>query len=64
MEKRTQTIVLHVTESTAAQIRALAELGQTTVSELGGEVMACYLRNKRDEYEGMKKVFGSEQNCE
>jgi hypothetical protein len=36
MEKRTQTIVLHVTESTAAQIRALAELGQTTVSELGG----------------------------
>ena len=64
MEKRTQTLVLHVSESTAAQVRAMAELAQTTTSELGGLVILEYLEKKRAEFEGMKKVFGSEQNDE
>jgi len=63
MDKRTAQIVDHVSPETASMFRSMAELEETSCSEKAGDLVTEYLESKKkSQYEGMRKVFGSEQN--
>jgi len=63
MGKRTAQIVAHVSPETASMFRAMAELEETSCSEKAGDLITEYLESKQSQYEAMRKVFESEQNC-
>ena len=62
MNKCSDQLVSHVTESTARQFKKLAEVEGTTPSEYMRQLIESHLAEKRAWFEGMQKVFGDEQN--
>jgi len=62
MEKKTESINIHLSADKKSRVAILAELENKSLSEMGEHIIDLYLNEKQRQYELMSKAFGQIEN--
>ena len=62
MEKKTESINIHLSADKKSRVAILAELENKSLSEMGEHIIDRYLNEKQRQYELMSKAFGQIEN--
>lgn len=62
MEKKTESINIHLSADKKSRVAILAELENKSLSEMGEYIIDLYLNEKQRQYELMSKAFKTQEN--